>query len=50
MSVIALSFAWVMIPKIGIAGAGWAWIVGQSSGVLLIGLAEARRHFSGRSH
>lgn len=32
MSVLALALAWILLPSLGVAGAGWAWLLAQTSG------------------
>ena len=47
MSVLALTLAWFLLPGMGVVGAGWAWLIGQSCGsavVILIALANRGRH------
>jgi O-antigen/teichoic acid export membrane protein len=36
MSVVTLALAWVLLPKLGVGGAGVAWAVGQFVGVLFL--------------
>ncbi len=38
MAVVALALAWILLPLLGITGAGWAWLIAQSSGSLVVGL------------
>ncbi len=40
MAVVALTVAWELVPRTGIEGAGWAWIVAQSSGCVFIAGVE----------
>lgn len=42
MAVIALGGAWVLLPRVGVAGAGWAWIGAQSLGALAVGVLVLR--------
>ncbi len=37
MAAVALALAWGLLPPLGIAGAGWAWLVAQLLGSLLVG-------------
>ncbi len=37
MATITLALAWILLPRIGIVGAGWAWLIAQSFGSLLVG-------------
>jgi len=37
MAAITLAIAWILLPTQGIAGAGWAWLIGQSAGSLVVG-------------
>ncbi len=37
MAAITLSLAWMLLPMLGIAGAGWAWLIAQSVGSLIVG-------------
>jgi ADP-heptose:LPS heptosyltransferase/O-antigen/teichoic acid export membrane protein/thymidylate kinase len=43
MATTALALAWALLPRLGIAGAGWAWLIAQTAGtvVVLIDLALA---------
>jgi O-antigen/teichoic acid export membrane protein len=47
MAVLALVLAWLWLPMLGIAGAGWAWLAAQSAGTLaiLILAGSARRRW-----
>ena len=36
MAVIALVVAWILLPHVGIVGAGWAWLIAQSAGTLAV--------------
>lgn len=38
MAFLTLVFAWILLPRLGIAGAGWAWLFGQSGGSLVVGV------------
>jgi O-antigen/teichoic acid export membrane protein len=37
MAITALTLAWILLPTLGIAGAGWAWLIGQSAGSVVVG-------------
>jgi O-antigen/teichoic acid export membrane protein len=37
MATITLALAWMLLPKLGIVGAGWAWLIAQSCGTLVVG-------------
>lgn len=37
MATITLVLAWFLLPTLGIAGAGWAWLIGQSAGSVVVG-------------
>lgn len=37
MAVAVLSLAWIVLPSVGIAGAGWVWLAAQALGSLLVG-------------
>jgi Na+-driven multidrug efflux pump len=41
MAIVALGLAWALLPPLGIAGAGWAWLASQVAGCLAVGLALA---------
>lgn len=46
MAAVALVVAWVTLPRLGLAGVGWAWVVAQVSGMAtlaVIGAAKRRR-------
>ncbi len=36
MAAAALVGAWVLLPRIGVSGAGWAWLGAQTAGALLV--------------
>ncbi len=36
MSAITLILAWFLVPNIGVAGAGWSWLIGQSCGSIVV--------------
>ena len=38
MAVLTLVLAWFLLPLLGIAGAGWAWLLGQAGGSLMVGV------------
>lgn len=37
MAAITLVIAWILLPTQGIAGAGWAWLIGQLAGSVVVG-------------
>jgi O-antigen/teichoic acid export membrane protein len=46
MAAAVLVGAWVLVPRLGVDGAGWAWLAAQSSGALVVlvtSLADRRR-------
>ena len=36
MAVLALALAWMLLPSLGIAGAGWAWLIAQTAGSVVV--------------
>ncbi len=36
MAAIALAVAWYLLPSMGIVGAGWAWLIAQTAGTLVV--------------
>jgi acetyltransferase-like isoleucine patch superfamily enzyme/O-antigen/teichoic acid export membrane protein len=42
MAILALILAWILLPILGIAGAGWAWLIAQSGGSLVVGIDVLR--------
>lgn len=36
MSAVTLILAWFLAPNLGVAGAGWAWLLGQSCGSVVV--------------
>src|SRR2546423_6237410 len=38
MAAFTLVLAWILLPMLGIAGAGWAWLIAQSVGSLIVGV------------
>jgi O-antigen/teichoic acid export membrane protein len=46
MVALTLALAWILLPVLGIAGAGWAWLIAQTTGSLAAGvdLISNRRH------
>jgi hypothetical protein len=38
MAGVSLALAWILLPILGIAGAGWAWLIAQSTGTLIAGI------------
>ena len=43
MAGIALGLAWLLLPRLGIIGGGWAWLAAQSAGSLAVLIAALRR-------
>jgi O-antigen/teichoic acid export membrane protein len=41
MAALTLALAWVLLPVLGIAGAGWAWLIAQTAGSLVVGVDAA---------
>ena len=37
MATFTLALAWILLPKLGIAGAGWAWLIAQLLGSIGVG-------------
>jgi O-antigen/teichoic acid export membrane protein len=54
MAAAVLVGTWVLVPRLGVNGAGWAWLGAQGTGalvVLAVGLVDLRRpHTAGRTH
>ena len=42
MAVVALGGAWILLPRLGVSGAGWAWITAQTLGALVVGVLVLR--------
>ena len=42
MAAIALGLAWLLLPRLGIIGGGWAWLAAQSAGSLAVLVAALR--------
>ncbi len=38
MAAITLGLGWILLAPLGIAGAGWAWLIAQSTGSLMVGV------------
>ncbi len=38
MAILTLALAWILLPKLGIVGAGWAWLIAQAGGSLAVGI------------
>ena len=38
MAALTLALTWILLPMLGIAGAGWAWLIAQSFGSLMVGV------------
>ncbi|HEY1391506.1 MAG TPA: hypothetical protein VGF38_23420, partial [Ktedonobacterales bacterium] len=36
MSAVTLILAWFLVPMLGVAGAGWSWLLGQSCGSIVV--------------
>jgi ADP-heptose:LPS heptosyltransferase/O-antigen/teichoic acid export membrane protein/thymidylate kinase len=36
MGALTVTLAWVLLPRLGIVGAGWAWLIAQSSGTAVV--------------
>ncbi len=36
MAGLTITATWVLVPQLGIAGAGWAWLLAQSAGVAIV--------------
>jgi ADP-heptose:LPS heptosyltransferase/thymidylate kinase len=36
MAAVALGLAWYLLPQMGIVGAGWAWLIAQTAGTLVV--------------
>lgn len=36
MATLAVGLAWIMLPRMGIIGAGWAWLIAQTAGTLFV--------------
>ena len=36
MALETIVLAWILLPRLGIAGAGWAWLIAQTSGALVV--------------
>lgn len=45
MGVINLGLAWILLPTLGIAGAGWAFLIAQTAGSLVAGIDAIRLHY-----
>jgi O-antigen/teichoic acid export membrane protein len=48
IAVIALAGSWLLLPRVGIVGAGWGWFGGQAAGSLAIGVILLRRRHVAR--
>jgi O-antigen/teichoic acid export membrane protein len=46
MAALTLALAWILLPVLGIVGAGWAWLTAQGAGSLVAGVdvIRIRRH------
>jgi O-antigen/teichoic acid export membrane protein len=38
MAALTLVLAWILLPRLGLAGAGWAWLIAQMAGCLVVGV------------
>ena len=49
MGALNLALAWILLPRLGIAGAGWAFVIAQTTGSVVAGvdLMRIRRHRHG---
>jgi len=48
MAVVTLALAWLALPSLGIAGAGWAWLAAQVLGSIVIGAHAAGARYRRR--
>jgi O-antigen/teichoic acid export membrane protein len=48
MTVETLLLAWILLPPLGLAGAGWAWLIAQSTGSLSVGAYVLHRRLRHR--
>jgi O-antigen/teichoic acid export membrane protein len=46
MASVTLIFAWILLPKIGIAGAAWAWLIAETVGSVVVGVHVVTRGIS----
>ena len=44
MAALTLVLAWVLLPMVGIAGAGWAWLIAQTVGSTVVGMHVLATH------
>lgn len=42
MAVLAVGLTWMMLPHLGIAAVGWAWLVAQTCGVTYVAVVESQ--------
>jgi Na+-driven multidrug efflux pump len=42
MALIALVLTWLMLPRLGIAAAGWGWLIAQSLGCVYVAVDVLR--------
>jgi O-antigen/teichoic acid export membrane protein len=47
MALETLALAWLLLPSLGIAGAGWAWLIAQLTGSAFVAAWELRRRGRG---
>lgn len=45
MGALNLALAWILLPRIGIAGAGWAFLIAQTAGSLVAGADAIRMRY-----
>ncbi|HUY79933.1 MAG TPA: DapH/DapD/GlmU-related protein [Ktedonobacterales bacterium] len=38
MATVTLALAWVLLPRLGLVGAGWAWLLGEAVGAVAVGV------------
>jgi O-antigen/teichoic acid export membrane protein len=48
MGALNLTLAWILLPSLGIAGAGWAFLISQAAGSLVGGIDAIRMHYLSR--
>jgi O-antigen/teichoic acid export membrane protein len=39
MAALTLILAWILLPRLGIAGGGWAWLIAQTAGSVVVVVA-----------
>lgn len=45
MGILNLALVWLLLPSVGIAGAGWAFFISQSAGCVMAGVDAVRFHY-----